>query len=307
MAHPEKGYDVIIIGGGPAGLSAAIYAARDKLAALLIEKGMVGGQIVNTDIVENYPGFPDGISGFDLTQSMYRQAQRFGLEILNAEVTGLQDGQMKVVMTSAGDLFARAVIIAGGSERQKLGIPGEAEFTGKGVSYCATCDAAFFRDKTVAVVGGGNAALTEAIHLSKFASRIIIIHRRDQFRAMPVLQDKVKAIPRIEVLWDSAVEEIMGEALVSRIRVRHIPSGRVSVLDVAGVFVAIGLRPNTDYLKGFLALDTNGAIVTDAKLEASVSGIFAAGDIRSNSIRQVISAAGDGATAALSAGRYIEG
>jgi thioredoxin reductase (NADPH) len=307
MAHPEKGYDVIIIGGGPAGLSAAIYAARDKLAALLIEKGMVGGQIVNTDIVENYPGFPDGISGFDLTQSMYRQAQRFGLEILNAEVTGLQDGQMKVVMTSAGDLFARAVIIAGGSERQKLGIPGEAEFTGKGVSYCATCDAAFFRDKTVAVVGGGNAALTEAIHLSKFASRIIIIHRRDQFRAMPVLQDKVKAIPRIEVLWDSAVEEIMGEALVSRIRVRHIPSGRVSVLDVAGVFVAIGLRPNTDYLKGFLALDTNGAIVTDAKLEASVSGIFAAGDIRSNSIRQVISAAGDGATAALSAGKYIEG
>ena len=181
------------------------------------------------------------------------------------------------------------MIIAGGSERQKLGVPGEAEFTGKGVSYCATCDAAFFREKPVAVVGGGNAAITEALHLSKFASRVMVIHRRHELRATRILQEKAFAEPKIEFLWDTVVEEIVGEAFVNRIRVRNVTTGQESVLDVSGVFVSVGFKPNTDYLKGILTLDDTGAIVTNDRMETGVPGIFAAGDIRSNSIRQVIS------------------
>jgi thioredoxin reductase (NADPH) len=307
MSSLEKRYDVVIVGGGPAGLSAAIYTARDRLSTLLVEKGLVGGQIVNAELVENYPGLPEGISGYDLTQSMHRQAAKFGLETVAAEVTGIQDGKQKIVRTSAGDFLARAVIIAGGSERQKLGVPGEAEFTGKGVSYCATCDAAFFSDKTVAVIGGGNAAVTEALHLAKFAARVIVIHRRNQLRATPVVQERARAEPRIEFLWESVVEEILGEVFVSRIRVSNVATGQKSLLDVAGVFVAIGFSPNTGYLKGVLTLDATGAIVTNERMETDVPGILAAGDIRSQSIRQVISAAGDGAVAAISAGRYLEG
>lgn len=303
----KKRYDVIIIGGGPAGLSAAIYAARDRLSVLLIEQGMVGGQIINTEQVENYPGFPQGISGYELTQSMHRQATRFGLETVTAEVTGVQDGKEKVVVTSDGSFAARAVIIAGGSLRQKLGVPGEAEFTGKGVSYCATCDAAFFRDKAVAVVGGGNAAMTEAVHLTKFASSVVVIHRRAQLRAMPILQDRAKAQPKIGFLWDSVVEEIIGETFVRQLRVRHVPTGKITLLEVAGVFVAVGFRPNTGYLKGLLTLDATGAVVANERMETDVAGIFAAGDIRSNSIRQAIAAAGDGAVAAVSAQKYLEG
>jgi thioredoxin reductase (NADPH) len=308
MSDPVKEYDVVIIGGGPAGLSAGIYTSRSRLGSLLIERGAVGGQIVNAEWVENYPGFAEGISGFDLTQFMHQQATGFGLEVATAEVTGIEiTGEQKAVKTSQGDFAARAVIIAGGSERQKLGVSGEAEFTGKGVSYCATCDAAFFRDKTVAVVGGGNAAITEALHLSKFASRVTVIHRRNQLRAARILEEKAVAEPRIEFLWDTVVEEIVGEALVNRIRVRHVTTGQESFLDVSGVFISIGFKPNTDYLKDILTLDATGAIVTDDRMETNVPGIFAAGDIRSNSIRQVIAAAGDGATAAIYAERYITG
>jgi thioredoxin reductase (NADPH) len=308
MSNNEKEYDVVIIGGGPAGLSAGIYTARARLNSLLIERGMVGGQITNTEWVENYPGFAEGISGFDLTQAMHQQATKFGLETITAEVTGIEvTGEQKVVKTTQGDFTAKAVIIANGSERQKLGIPGEAEFIGKGVSYCATCDAAFFRDKPVAVVGGGNAAITEALHLSKFASRIIVIHRRDQLRAMNILQEKAFAESKIEFLWDTVVAEIVGETFVSQLRVRNVKTGQESSLDVSGVFMSIGFKPNTDYLKGILTLDATGAIVTNDKMETEVPGILAAGDIRSNSIRQVISAAGDGATAAIYAERYISG
>ena len=309
MSNPEKNYDVVIIGGGPAGLSAGIYTSRDRLSSLLIEKGAVGGQILNADRVENYPGFPEGISGFDLTRFMHQQAIRFGMETVTAEVTGIgETGEAKkMIKTSSGDFVARAVIIAGGSERQKLGVSGEAEFTGKGVSYCATCDAVFFREKPVAVVGGGNAAVTEALHLSKFASRIIVIHRRHQLRASPILQEKVLAEPKIEFLWDTVVEEIVGETFVNRIRVRQVNTGQESVLDVSGVFVSVGFKPNTDYLKDILTLDAAGAIVTNDRMETGVPGILAAGDIRSNSIRQVISAAGDGATAAVNAEKYITG
>jgi thioredoxin reductase (NADPH) len=308
MSESLKKYDVVIIGGGPAGLSAGIYTSRARLSSLLIEKGAIGGQIINAELVENYPGFTAGISGIDLTQAMHQQATKFGLETLAAEVTGISvNGQQKLVRTSLGDFITGAVIIAGGSERQKLGVPGETQYTGKGVSYCATCDGTFFRDKTVAVVGGGNAAVTEALELTKFASRIILIHRRHELRATRILQEKVISQPEIEILWDTVVEEILGETFVNKIRVRNINTGNVSVLDVSGVFVSIGSQPATGYLKGLLALDTVGAIVTSERLETSVPGIFAAGDIRSGSIRQVIGAAGDGAVAAVNAGKYISG
>lgn len=308
MVYSERDYDVAIIGGGPAGLSAGIYTSRARLGSLLVERGVVGGQIINAERVENYPGFPEGISGFDLTRLMHQQATGFGLETITAEVSGIEiTGEQKVVKTSKGDFVARAVIIAGGSERQKLGVPGEAEFTGRGVSYCATCDGAFFRDKTVAVVGGGNAAITEALELTRFASRVTVIHRRHELRATRILEERALAEPRIEFLWDSVVEEIMGEAFVNRIRVRNVTSGQESALDVSGVFVSVGFKPGTDYLKGILAFDATGAIVANDRMETGVPGVFAAGDIRSNSIRQVVSAAGDGATAAVYAERYISG
>jgi thioredoxin reductase (NADPH) len=301
-----KNYDVIIIGGGPAGLSAGIYTSRARLKSLLIEKSAVGGMIINAGLVENYPGFAEGVSGIDLTQVMQRQATKFGLETFSADVTGIKiDGKNRVVLTSEGDFTARVVIITGGSERQKLGVPGEAEYTGRGVSYCATCDGAFFRDKVVAVVGGGNAAITEALELTRFASRIFVVHRRHELRATKVVQEKAFAEKKIEFVWDSAVEAILGDKLVNKIRIRNVNTGRQSVLIVDGVFVNVGSHPATGYLKGVLALDAVGAIVVNDKMEASVPGIYAAGDIRSGSIRQAIGAAGDGAVAAVNAIKYL--
>jgi thioredoxin reductase (NADPH) len=301
-----KHYDVIIIGGGPAGLTAAIYTSRARLDSLLIERGIIGGQAVNAERLDNYPGFPQGISGPELSELMHQQAAKYGLETVVAEVTGLKSqGKQKLVETTGDSFSAGAVIIAGGCHRQKIGVPGEEEFTGKGVSYCATCDGAFFRDLPVVVVGGGNAAVTEALHLSKFASKITVIHRRDQLRATPVVQEKAFAEPKIEFAWDSVVERIEGEDLVKRIGLRNVKTGAKSTLEIAGVFVSIGFLPNTDYLKGFLPLDKTGAIVTDINMETGVAGVFAAGDIRLNSPRQVIIACGDGATAAVQATKFL--
>ena len=306
MGQSGKKYDVIIIGGGPAGLSAGIYTARARLASLLVEKGAIGGQIINAGLVENYPGYVEGISGIDLTGAMHRQATKFGMETLPAEVTGLRvNGQDKVVTTSGGDFTAGAVIIAGGSERQKLGVPGEAEYTGKGVSYCATCDGAFFRDKKVVVVGGGNAAITEALELTKFASKVTVIHRRHELRATKIVQERAFASPRIDFLWDSAVASITGNTFVKKITVNNLKTGKKTELAVDGVFVNVGSQPATGYLKGVLDLDANGAIPVNENMETSVPGVFAAGDIRSRSIRQVVGAAGDGAVAAVSAGKYL--
>jgi thioredoxin reductase (NADPH) len=303
---PESAkYDVIIIGGGPAGLSAGIYTARARLNSLLLERGAIGGQIINTEWVENYPGI-ESIGGIELTMMMHKQAEKFGLETVIADVTGIDvTGKEKLVKTTKGEFVAKAVIITGGSERQKLGIPGEAEYTGKGVSYCATCDGAFFRDKPVAVVGGGNAAITEALELTKFADKVTVIHRRDELRATKILQEKAFAEPKIEILWDTVVNEITGDTFVSRLKVRNVKTDKLSDLDVSGVFMAVGFKPNTEYLKGVLELDSIGSIVTGTNMETSVPGVFAAGDIRSNSIRQVIAAAGDGAVAAVNAERYI--
>jgi len=301
-------YDVIIIGGGPAGLSAGIYTARARLNSLLLEKGLVGGQIANAELVENYPGFPEGISGFELGQLMEKQATKYGLRMLIAQVTGIElQGERKLIKTTKGDFAARAVIITSGSERVKLGIPGEEKFTGRGVSYCATCDAAFFRDLPVALVGGGDSAITEALDLTKFASKVTMIHRRDQLRATRILQEKAFSEPKIDFLWDTVVEEIAGEDFVKSIKLRNVKSGEESSLDVAGVFMSIGFKPDTDYLKGVVPLDATGHIITNDRMETEVPGIFAAGDVRHNSARQAITAAGDGATAAIYAEKYITG
>ena len=302
----NREYEVIIIGGGPAGLTAGLYASRARLNSLLIEKMGVGGQIANAERVENYPGFPEGISGFELGQLMHQQAEKYGLKTIIAEATGIElHRRQKVVKTTKGDFIARAMIIASGSERHKLGIVGEEEFTGKGVSYCATCDAAFFSEQPVAVVGGGDAAITEALHLAKFASRVMVIHRRHQLRASRILQEKAFSEPKIEFLWDSTVEKIEGENFVKRLRLNQVLTGEKSALEVTGIFISIGLKPNTDYLKGVLALDAVGHIITNDMMETEIPGIFAAGDIRHNSARQAITATGDGATAAIYAEKFI--
>lgn len=308
MNEPVKKYDIVIIGGGPAGLSAGIYTARARLKTLLLERMAVGGQIINAEKVENYPGFTAGISGIDLTQAMHQQAEKFGLETAYDEVTGIEvKGQDKIVKTAQGDIIAGAIIIAGGAERQKLDVPGEAKFTGKGVSYCATCDGAFYRDKIVAVIGGGNSAVTEALELTKFASKIVLVHRRHELRATKILVEKLLADPKIQVMWDSAVVEISGEKFVQQMKLRDVNTNEEKTVELSGVFVSVGTQPATGYLKGIIALDANGAVVTNEKLETNVPGIFAAGDIRSGSIRQVIGAAGDGAAAAVNAGKYLGG
>lgn len=302
----DKNHQLIIVGGGPAGLSAGLYASRSKLDTLLIERAILGGQILNAEMVENYPGFPQGISGSELGALIAQQATKYGLLTIVAEVQGIEiRGGEKIVSTSEGEYRAKAVIIAGGSEHSKLGVPGEEEFTGKGVSYCAMCDGAFFRDQIVAVVGGGNVALNDALFLTRFASRVIVIHRRDQLRATRILQDRAFANPKIEFFWDTVVESITGDKLVKEIRLRNVKTGKGSSLEVSGVFVAVGLRPNTGYLKGLLTLDAGGFISVNGQMETGVPGVFAAGDIRAGSIRQVVSAAGDGATAAIAAERFL--
>lgn len=302
----DNRYEIIIIGGGPAGLTAGIYAARARLNTLLIEKMLVGGQIATADLVENFPGFPKGINGMELTELMHEQAKKFGLKLVMAEVTGLElTGEYKTVRTTDGDFSARAVIVAGGSLRSKLGAPGEEAYTGRGVSYCATCDGAFFKDKTVVVVGGGNVAVSEAIHLTSFANKVILIHRRNQLRADRILQEKVLADPKIEVRWDSVVTEIKGKDFVDTLKLKNVKTGQASDLPVDGVFISVGLKPETDYLKGVLLLDDAGYIVTTERMETEVPGIFAAGDIRKDSGRQAICAAGDGATAAIYAEKYL--
>lgn len=304
---PERPrYEVIIIGAGPAGLTAGIYASRARLNSLLVERGLFGGQINNAERIENFPGFPEGIDGLELGRLMLEQATRYGLKTVTAEATGveLQEGQ-KIIKTTEGDFQTRAVIIAGGSQRQKLGVPGEKVFTGKGVSYCATCDAAFFRDQPVAVVGGGNGAVSEALHVARFASKVTVIHRRSELTASRILQERALAEPKIQFLWDTTVEAIEGEQFVRKLRLNQQKNGGESSLEVAGIFVAIGSKPATDYLKGILQLDNIGYIITNEKMETKVPGILAAGDIRYNSARQAITAAGDGATAAVYVDRYL--
>lgn len=302
----DESYQLIIVGGGPAGLSAGLYAARSRLHSLLIERALVGGQIVNAETVENYPGFPEGISGVDLVSLMEKQALKYGLETAIAEVQRLEiRGDERILVTSEGEYRARVIIIAGGAEHSKLGVPGEEELRGKGVSYCATCDGAFFRDRAVGVVGGGNVALNDALFLTRFASKVSVIHRRDELRATRVLQEKAFAQPGIEFVWDTVVEAIEGDSQVRQVRLRNVKTGEKSGMEVGGVFIAVGVRPNTGYLQGVLDLTPEGAIKVNERMETGIAGVFAAGDIRAGSPRQVVCAAGDGAAAVMSAERYL--
>lgn len=299
-------WDMVIVGAGAAGLTAAIYGGRARLSTLLLERLAPGGQAALTEAIENYPGFPEGISGPDLVRRMEQQARRFGATLLSAEVvTVIPAPEAIVVRTGAGEQQGRTVIIASGASPRELGVKGEHEYRGRGVSYCATCDGAFFRGKRVAVVGGGDSAVEEALFLTGFADRVFLIHRREEFRAARSLQERASASPGLEFVLDNVVEEILGGETVSGVRVRNVRSGDTRELEVQGVFIYIGLKPNTGFLPAQVKLDDEGYVVTDEEMRTSVTGIYAAGDVRSKSLRQVATAVGDGAVAAASAQRHV--
>jgi thioredoxin reductase (NADPH) len=303
----KKPFDLIIIGGGPAGLTAGIYAKRAKIDVLLIEKALPGGAITSTELVENYPGFPDGISGIDLGQRFEDQAKKLGLDIVFDKVTKIEiKGDIKEVFTDEQSYSCRSLIIAIGGEPKKLGVKGEDAWTGKGVSYCATCDGPFYKDKNIAVVGGGNAAIEEAIFLTKFAKLVTVIHRRNELRADKVLQDKARSNLKIFFKLNAIVEEISGDNKVKSIKLKDVLTGKSSSMNIDGVFINIGRKPNTDFIKGFIDLNDDGTIKTNDKLETNVKGIFAAGDVRKKDLWQVVTSVADGAIAAHNAIKYLE-
>jgi len=299
--------DVIIIGAGPAGLAAGIYTGRSRLRTIILEKGIAGGQILMSDFIENYPGFPEGIAPFELMESFRRQTERFGAEIVSSEVLEIkQGGDGWLVRTRKQEYVARSIIIATGSAYRRLGIPGEAELTGHGVSFCATCDGAFFRDRVVAVVGGGSWALTEALFLTKFARIVKLIHRRDQFRAEKILQERVLENPRIEVVWDSVIEEIRGKGKLESLRLRNRRNQTQSELNVEGLFVSIGMDPLSEFVRGLVELNEWNQIKVGKAMETSRRGIFAAGDVTDACPQQVATAVGSGVSAAIAVDEYLQ-
>ncbi|KUO49785.1 MAG: thioredoxin reductase [Desulfitibacter sp. BRH_c19] len=298
-------HDVAIVGGGPAGLTAALYTARSGRKTIIIEKSMPGGQAALTSWIENFPGFPEGVSGPDLMMKFYQQATQFGAEMIIEDVLNVDlHDDIKKIKTTNNNIEAMSVIIASGAQARKLGVQGEGKFQGRGVSYCATCDGAFFKGKKVAVVGGGDSAVEEAIFLTKFASQVQIIHRRDELRATKILQERAINNPKIKFVYSTVVEEIKGNKGVEKIVVKDIKTGVGREEDIDGVFVFIGTVPNTEWLEG-LDLNENGYIQTDSFLTTNLPGVFAAGDVREKFFRQVSTAVGDGATAAMSAERYL--
>ncbi len=300
-------YDIIIAGAGPAGLTAAIYSARSKLKTLYIEKLSTGGQAATTDEIENYPGFPDGVAGRELAALMEKQAERFGADKLAAKVQELQvEGDYRVVRTNKGDFSAKAVIIASGAAPKLLGCPGELEFRARGVSYCATCDAAFYEGAAVMVVGGGDSAVEEANYLTKFADKVWLVHRRNALRATRIVQERAMANPKLEIVWNSVVERIGGDGVVETVTLRNRVTDEKSEMKVDGVFIYVGLEPNTEWLGKLVELDEHGYIPTDENMRTNLPGVYAAGDIRAKPLRQVVTAAADGAVAACHAEKYIE-
>lgn len=297
-------YDLIIIGGGPAGLTAAIYAGRSRLNTLLIEKLAVGGRILMSETIENYPGFPGGISTQELMGRMEAQVKELGVKIVNDEVSDL-DCLKKTVKTANGAYEASAIIIASGARPRKLNVPGEEKYTGRGVSYCATCDGPFFKEKKVVIVGGGNAVAEEAIYLSRFAGSVSVIHRRRDLRAAPILQEKMQENKKINFILNSVVTQIKGSQKVEAVTIKDVLSGKEKDFDCDGVFIYIGYEPETLFLKGKLKMDESGLIITDENMAASVDGIFACGDCRKKGLYQVINACADGALAADSAYKFI--
>ncbi len=297
---------LIIIGSGPAGWTAGIYAGRAQLEPLLITGTAVGGQMALTPEIENYPGFPDGISGQELTQLMQQQAERFGTRVQMDEVTAVELSNHPFKIVTYGEEYeTKALIIATGTSPRKLGVPGEAEFTGRGVSYCATCDGFFYKDRKVVVVGGGDAAIEEAIFLTKFASQVYVVHRRNRLRAEKFFQERAFRNEKIEFVWDSVVTEILGDGKVTGVRLKNVKTEEESVLETDGVFIYVGAIPNTGFLKGQLELDNRGYIVTNRQCHTSVPGVFAAGDVQERVLRQIATAVGSGAMAAMEAEKFI--
>jgi len=307
---PQYDYDNIIVGGGPAGYTAGIYAARSGLKTLLVEGAATVSQITITDLIENYPGIPDGINGFDLMQLFKKQAQNFGLEIIADDVQSIKKaGDASAIWNIAvGDKLYKtlSVIAATGAQWNKLGVPGEEEFAGKGVSYCATCDGPFYRNKDVIVVGGGDTAIQEALFLTHFAKKVTVIHRRDRLRAAAILQKKAFAEKKIEFVWKAKLTEVTGAEFVTGIRVADVETGKVNNIEAEGVFIFVGRTPNTGLFMDMVNLDKGGYIVTDDNMRTSAPGIFAAGDCRAKQFRQVVTAAGDGANAIYSAELYVD-
>jgi thioredoxin reductase (NADPH) len=297
--------ELVILGAGPAGMTAAIYGKRSGLDVLVLEKGIPGGQIAITDEIENWPGVVHA-TGAELAESFRRHAEKFAPEFRDATVTGIEiRNGTKVLVTEKEEIEAEAIILATGATFKKLGCPGEAEFAGRGVSYCAVCDGAFFQDVEIAVVGGGNTAVEEAVYLTQFASKVYIIHRRDSFRADKMAVERALGNPKIVPVWNSVVERIQGSDMVEKLLIRNVKSGEVSELPVEGVFVFTGMVPNVECVKGLVKTTEQGWILTNEKMETSVEGIFAAGDVRDKYLRQVVTAAGDGAVAAMAAYAYI--
>ncbi|RMG61600.1 MAG: thioredoxin-disulfide reductase [Deltaproteobacteria bacterium] len=302
----EKVHDLVIIGGGPAGLTAAIYASRGRLDTVVLERGVIGGQAAATEIIENYPGFPEPIEGPELMERFEAQAKRFGAKIEYGFVTEVDfSGDPKIVKTDTTEYRARTVIIATGAQPQKLGVPGEEELAGRGVSYCATCDGAFFKDAELAVVGGGDSAVEEGIFLTKFAKKVYIIHRRDKLRATAIIQERAFANDKIDFVWDSVVESINGKDAVESVTLKNVKTGEKKDLPVQGVFIYVGLVPQSQLFKGKVEIDERGYIVTDEFMRTSVPGVFAVGDVRRALGRQVATAVGDGCVAALMVEKYL--
>lgn len=304
-------YDVIIIGGGPAGLTAAIYASRARLKTFLVESFSTPGQAVITDSIENYPGFPDGINGFELVERFKKQAGKFGTEFTAGNIGSVKTYKGKeypgwAVETADKNYTSLSLIIASGTSPRKLGIPGEKELAGRGVSYCATCDGALYKDKEVAVIGGGDTAIEEAIFLTRFVKRVILVHRRERLRATKILQERAFSNKKMEFVWDSQLIEINGENKVNSIKLKNKKTGEEKEIACDGVFMFIGYTPNTDFVKGLVGLDDKGYIITDGNMKTSSPGIFACGDCRQKLLRQVVTACGNGATAGFSAQAYVE-
>lgn len=303
----EDIYDLIILGGGPAGLTAAIYAGRARIRTLVLAGSLPGGQPANIDLVENYPGFPEGIPGAELAQRLVAQAERFDAQIVYDSVTAVDFSVRPfVIRTDATTYRAHTVIVAMGASPRRLGVPGEDRFFGRGVSTCATCDGFFYRDKRVVVVGGGDSALVEGLFLTRFAREVIVVHRRDQLRASQIYQERAFANPKMRFVLDSVVEEIVGDTTVTGVRVRNVKTGETSFIEADGVFIYVGLEPQTQIFAGQLELDKQGYIVTDRHQRTNIPGVFAAGDVQDPHYRQLIVAAGTGAIAAMEAERYLE-
>lgn len=300
-------YDITIIGGGPAGLTAGIYASRARLKTIILEKGILGGQAILTETIENYPGFSDMIAGTDLIARMEEQAKKFGTEIKTlVEVEEIATGKTFKVIKSDGKIEARSILVATGSKPKRLGIPGEKEFSGRGVSYCATCDGAFFKDKNVIVVGGGDSAVEEGLFLTRFAKKVYIVHRRDELRAIKILQEKAFKNPKIEFIWNSHLIEIKGDNKVEKAVIKNKIDNKKTTMDIDGVFFYVGVIPNSGFLNDLVDIDEFGYIKTDNNLMAKTAGIFVAGDVRDNLFKQIAVAVGEGASAAYSIQRFLE-